>query len=67
MANRYVKNMLCITNHWANENPNHKGLNHFIPGRMAIIKKMEDSVSKAVMGVQIVSASTGNTMQGPKN
>lgn len=26
MANRYGKSMFCITNHWANENSNHKGL-----------------------------------------
>jgi hypothetical protein len=39
---------------------------HFIPCRMPIIKKMEDSISKDVLGVQIGSASMGNTMQVPK-
>lgn len=37
---------------------------HFIPGRMAIIKKMEDSISKDVMGVQIGSATIGKHYAG---
>lgn len=40
---------------------------HFIPGRMAIIEKMEESISKDVMGVQIGSVTMENTMRVPKN